>query len=59
MNPSAEEGASAPSAEGIGECRAYALQQLEAAEQSELYTRGMQHLNQVILFMSLVKGSCA
>ena len=39
---SSAEGASAPSAEVIGECRAYALQQLEVAEQSELYTCGMQ-----------------
>ena len=60
MNPSAE-GASASSAEVIGECRAYALPELEVAEQSELYTCGMQHLNQVILLMaclSLAKGSC-
>ena len=60
MNPSAE-GASAPSAEVVGECSAYALQQLEVAKQRELYTCGMQHLNQVILFMaclSLAKGSC-
>jgi hypothetical protein len=53
MNPSAEEGASALSAEVIGKCRAYALQQLEVAEQSELCTCGMHHLNQIIiLFMA-------
>jgi len=53
MNPSAE-GASAPSAEIIGECRAYELQQLEVAEQSVLYTCGMQHLNHVNLFIHCV-----
>jgi len=42
MDPTAEEGASAPSATVIAECRAYALQQLEVAEQSELYTCGME-----------------
>ena len=60
MNPSAE-GASASSAEVIGECRAYASQQLEVTEQSELYTCSNQHVNQVIMFMaclSLANCSC-
>ena len=51
MNSSAE-GASASSVEVIGKCRAYALQQLEVAEHSELCTCGMQHLNQVNMFMA-------
>ena len=36
-------------AEVIGECRVHALQQLEVADQSELYTCGMQYLKQLIL----------
>ena len=62
MSSSTEERAPAPSAEVIDECRDYALQKLEAAEQSEMYTCGMQHLNKIILFMmclSIAKGSCA
>jgi len=62
MNPSAKEGASAPSVEVIRECCVYALHQLEDAEESELYTCGMHHLNQIILFrasLSLAKGFCA
>ena len=47
---------SAPYAEVIGECRAYALQELETAEHSELYPCGMQHLKQIILFF-LVSAS--
>ena len=42
MNLAAEEGASAPSTTAVAEFRAYALQKLEVAEQSELYTCDMQ-----------------
>ena len=62
MNPSAE-GASAPSAEVIGDYREYELQQEEATEQTELYTSGMHHVNQIIIrlmaCLSLAKGYCA
>ena len=42
MVPCAEEGESAPTPGDIARCREYALHQLEVAQESEIYTCGMQ-----------------
>ena len=60
INPSAEEGVSAPSAEVIGECRVHAVQEHEVAELSELYTYATLEANHIFLeYLSLAKGCCS